>query len=157
MGALMAHTKWLLCYYPVHWWQQKVLGYFSYRVKYQAYTRSSLRNQSVSMAISCSNAGAPVAQLVTAPEFRRPRFKSWLDLNVFFHQHLSYPRDQQLAWNLVYPPLKSEILKSENLTKSVYSYIYSITTTRAQELVALVALAVRKPCRHIPLVNTSHA
>ena len=82
------HTWGGCCYYPVRWWQQKVLQYSSCSVKYQAKERSSLRKKlypyinDIYTLLQCQSSSGSLGKSIWL-EFRGPRFESWLDLNVF--------------------------------------------------------------------------
>ena len=79
-------------YRTVHWRQQKVLGYL-----YELNTRDPAWESSCEWPLlQCYSSSGSVGKSIW-PELRRPRFKSWLDLNIFFgHTTIDYVSELSL-------------------------------------------------------------
>ena len=84
MGVLAARTESGCCYYPVHWWQHKVLWLMQELIS-SLWVELCLGISAIYPSLQCQSSSGSVGKSIW-PEFRRLRFKSWLDLNFFLRQ-----------------------------------------------------------------------
>ena len=84
MGVLAAHTESGCCYYPVHWWQHKVLWLMQELIS-SLWVELCLGISANYPSLQCQSSSGSVGKSIW-PEFIRLKFKSWLDLNFFLRQ-----------------------------------------------------------------------